>query len=416
MPMGDTARQDEYDDTQLAPFGVGGPAEVAGAPSGMGSILSGGYQYLDNLAKRAFGASEEMRAGGAYNPAPAVEAAMLPMMGGVAGTGEGGFAVGAGPIKAYHSSPHDFEKFDLSKIGTGEGAQVYGHGLYFAENPVVSGQGGQYWKAFSERFKEGPEGKAVQYLRSSDMDRAAAIQKLDTDLSAHHERVAQGETYMPPAEDARYAQQLMQARDLLASGKPVGPRTYEVNINADPAHFLDWDKPLKEQAIADKVTGAVPRDLRDVFEKNVASGVSGSNVYHNYLPRQSFAVRVHPGEHFSPSSATSLEDALASVGGDASRVRTILNPSKPAASDVLREAGIPGIKYLDQGSRTLAARANNPRNANWMADDAAWKASTPTSNYVVFNPAIIDIMKKYGLAGATTGTMGALAAQDEYSQ
>jgi len=46
-------------------------------------------------------------------------------------------------IKAYHSSPHDFDRFDLSKIGTGEGAQVYGHGLYFAENPKVSGQGGQ---------------------------------------------------------------------------------------------------------------------------------------------------------------------------------------------------------------------------------------------------------------------------------
>ena len=51
-------------------------------------------------------------------------------------------------IKAYHSSPHDFEKFDASKIGTGEGAQVYGHGLYFAENPTVSGQGGQYWNQF----------------------------------------------------------------------------------------------------------------------------------------------------------------------------------------------------------------------------------------------------------------------------
>src|SRR6185312_13801657 len=42
-------------------------------------------------------------------------------------------------IKAYHGSPHDFDAFDLSKIGTGEGAQAYGHGLYFAENPAVAG-------------------------------------------------------------------------------------------------------------------------------------------------------------------------------------------------------------------------------------------------------------------------------------
>src|SRR5215510_3136348 len=43
-------------------------------------------------------------------------------------------------IRAYHGSPHDFERFDLSKIGTGEGAQAYGHGLYFAENEGVAGE------------------------------------------------------------------------------------------------------------------------------------------------------------------------------------------------------------------------------------------------------------------------------------
>ena len=33
---------------------------------------------------------------------------------------------------AYHGSPHAFDQFDLSKIGTGEGAQAYGHGMYLA--------------------------------------------------------------------------------------------------------------------------------------------------------------------------------------------------------------------------------------------------------------------------------------------
>ena len=37
----------------------------------------------------------------------------------------------------------------------------------------------------------------------------------------------------------------------------------------------------------------------------------------------------------------------------------------------------------------------------------------PTSNYVVFDPSIVDILKKYGIAGAAA-PMGALAAQDEY--
>ena len=37
-------------------------------------------------------------------------------------------AGGAGAIKVFHGSPHKFDKFDFSKIGTGEGAQAYGHG------------------------------------------------------------------------------------------------------------------------------------------------------------------------------------------------------------------------------------------------------------------------------------------------
>ena len=36
-------------------------------------------------------------------------------------------------IRAYHGSPHDFDEFSTDKIGTGEGAQAYGRGLYFAE-------------------------------------------------------------------------------------------------------------------------------------------------------------------------------------------------------------------------------------------------------------------------------------------
>ena len=36
-------------------------------------------------------------------------------------------------IKAFHGSPHDFDRFSTENIGTGEGAQAYGHGLYFAE-------------------------------------------------------------------------------------------------------------------------------------------------------------------------------------------------------------------------------------------------------------------------------------------
>lgn len=41
-------------------------------------------------------------------------------------------------ITAYHGSPHDFDQFDISKLGTGEGNQSYGHGLYFAGNEKIA--------------------------------------------------------------------------------------------------------------------------------------------------------------------------------------------------------------------------------------------------------------------------------------
>src|SRR6185437_7065525 len=67
---------------------------------------------------------------------PAADIGMMTTLGAGAAPAEAN-ALNMG-IKAYHGSPHDFDAFDLSKIVTGEGAQAYGHGLYFAENPEVS--------------------------------------------------------------------------------------------------------------------------------------------------------------------------------------------------------------------------------------------------------------------------------------
>jgi len=41
-------------------------------------------------------------------------------------------------VTAWHGSPFNFDKFDLTKLGTGEGAQAYGHGMYFAGSQKVA--------------------------------------------------------------------------------------------------------------------------------------------------------------------------------------------------------------------------------------------------------------------------------------
>ena len=47
-------------------------------------------------------------------------------------------ATGFAGATMYHASPYKFDRFDLSKIGTGEGSQVYGKGIYLADNPEVA--------------------------------------------------------------------------------------------------------------------------------------------------------------------------------------------------------------------------------------------------------------------------------------
>ena len=41
-------------------------------------------------------------------------------------------------ISAFHGTPHKVDKFSTEQIGTGEGAQAYGWGLYFAESKDVA--------------------------------------------------------------------------------------------------------------------------------------------------------------------------------------------------------------------------------------------------------------------------------------
>lgn len=41
-------------------------------------------------------------------------------------------------VNAWHGTPHDFDKFSFEKIGTGEGAQAFGWGLYFTESREIA--------------------------------------------------------------------------------------------------------------------------------------------------------------------------------------------------------------------------------------------------------------------------------------
>ena len=81
-------------------------------------------------------------------------------------------ASGYNPVgmMAYHGTPHNIiGKFDASKIGSGEGGQAYGYGMYFAQNPKVS----------TEYAKMGGEGN----LYKVDIPNQMIPKMLDYDLT-----------------------------------------------------------------------------------------------------------------------------------------------------------------------------------------------------------------------------------------
>jgi hypothetical protein len=304
-------------------------------PGTVGKVPQASRGYGDMLAGGAIEAASMM------TPAGAGKAMALPLMGMAA-------RYGKWPIRAFHGSPHDFNKFSLDKIGTGEGAQAYGHGLYFAESEGVAKS---YRDQLSGRITTLPVAiDGGRFTPPTDAhQRAAAIIAKDGRASAQQVlRTGLREGTMDDADARAYREVLAATRGREVSALPAG-RMYEVGIHADPQRFLDWDRPINGQSKA----------VKDALVSTLEDRASASPEAENML-RQMLR-----GSEYRGSEAYR---ALAGPWGK----------SLSSATDALSGANIPGIKYLDQGSRA---------------------AGDGSRNYVVFDDSIIEILRKYGIAG-----------------
>lgn len=270
-------------------------------------------------------------------------------------------ALGAGGIRAYHGTPHDFDRFDMSKIGTGEGAQAYGHGLYFAENEGVA-RG--YRDALAGRIEVQPvQIDGVRYNPPSEQhQRVAAIIAKDGRRNAMATlRSLRDQDLLEPDQEAIWKKLLTDTK-----GKDVQPlqggHMYEVNINADPADFLDWDAPLSEQ----------PRIL-DRF------GYAEAKYPEDWIPD----VNMTGAQLYRKMGGQAEIGATTSAGALASKASRPIRAKDGTIID--KPLGIPGIKYRDAGSRGM-------------------DGADGTRNFVVFDENLIEIVRKYGIAGAAALT------------
>ena len=252
----------------------------------------------------------------------------------------------AGAI-VHHGSPHKFDKFDASKIGTGEGAQAYGHGLYLAD---AQGVGAQYASQLADKpakvtqayidyaLKYGrPKGEGATsagYLTSQGFPSDPATAGL-------LDRAIAG-----ASKDGTFSDDAIRALSALDTKLRAPSNLYKVDLpDTAIARMLDWDKPLSQQApgVQKAIESAGFR-----FPPNA----SGKQIHDAFAARQ--VSRADPAD------------------------RAALGRAAPDGAALLRQAGIPGIRYLDGGSRG---------------------AGVGTSNYVVFpgNEGLLSILERNGV-------------------
>jgi len=239
--------------------------------------------------------------------------------------------VGPQMATVYHGSPHKFNKFDMSKIGTGEGAQAYGHGLYMAESPEVAAS---YQKTLATQKIEGVNPKKyggdVAGIEA-DVKRLMLMQRDNpTEFNMYDDG---GQSYIGKL-----------VKDIKAGKIKSDPGAfYKVDIPDEAIpRMLDWDKPLSEQ----------PQNIQKLWEKFVNSQSGKRADKSNYG-----ALSQRQGQFANPTG----KDMYATMH-EGGILTGKPRPAKDVYADVskqMHKSGIPGIRYLDGSSRTAGDGTSN---------------------------------------------------------
>lgn len=299
-----------------------------------------------------------------------------------------------------HGSASNFDRFSTKKIGSGQGAAVYGQGLYAAENPLVFNN--SYRKDLGGRgtrsevwFDDTPlsfvnnrpsyEFEGVDGSKITDAAYALAEKYGDLDSAVYGQRLLAQELRdeFPDVEAFKQRRPEVSAQglerqlafqrqaaddydgvaDILERHgdrfriKPPG-RTYEIGLRADPDQILDWDRDLLEQpgalgrlmaALSQVGRGPRSADIREVLEANMA-----------------------PGQKYVGGGEGLYYD-LGAASGKGDR----------GATKLLKDFGFKGHKYLDEFSR-------GRRDLD---------SADLTRNIVIYDDEPIDILDKYAKGG-----------------
>lgn len=216
-------------------------------------------------------------------------------------------------LDVYHGTPHRFPgteenplgEFDASKIGTGEGVQSYGHGVYLAQSPdVAEGYRPRDYKTEDKLMKLYRQADSRQDYDATQVLEDAMLRKTANELQEmypQHEKL------------------LNKIGKITAQYKSS---LYKADLPDEMIdRMLDWDAPVDE-VFASKFMKAVRRN--ETLEE--ADFMDALGLSEDYL-----------GE---PEDGRAIYKLLSdSFDSDAK------------ASEFLRKTGIPGIRFKDANSR-----------------------------------------------------------------
>ena len=241
---------------------------------------------------------------------------------------------------AWHGSPHRFDSFSTDAIGSGEGAQVYGWGLYFTETKEIADWyrerlGSAQGPSFEDLQEYFTPGRVTNVQPDGWADRVVSFEG-DPQTEQWHVVVesvkmdASGDWQTRPRPGTSRARRSHQTApttkqieaDLGRSIKPGA--TYKVNLAPEADEYLLWDRPLSQQS--DKVRAALER-----YAETTGGGWSP-----NAAPREAAFTYMENEQH---TGQTIYRDLTRNEGDDR------------AASEALLAAGIRGVKYLDGNAR-----------------------------------------------------------------
>ena len=240
-------------------------------------------------------------------------------------------------IPAFHGTPHTLApeagaplgRFRTSKIGTGEGSQAYGHGLYFAGKREVAefyrkqSRDGEN-RLFDGKAKDSTNIKhlAADYLAdemgvgnymSLNSNKSSARRDLISWMESSLKDIQNNPSDYPTGKYQEFQQVIKTLKDQNEADVTIAGSIYKVELAPKENEYLLYDKTLGEQ----------PKGVQDKLKKFLREQ-EGEDTW-QYRQEQDY------------------RDITNNVLDDMPEAEI---------SKRLKETGIPGIKYLDGSSRS----------------------------------------------------------------